>query len=203
MAMKWILIGSIGIMIASCTSKTGNEKVLEEFKHEGALAYCECVFADTSGLINIDSCRSQTMKKLDEKKKNESRFAVLDTMEFEIYFEPDEMEKVCPGWKDLMANKLEETATKLAKEKSYLPTPEGDEFTGTLLSWEKLPQGEKEYEIVVRSAMDSTTRTFITQARPPAGGDPGIIYVTFEPNEAAYHEKYPFRAVQVRFTNKK
>lgn len=194
MAMKWILLISIGIAVTSCSSrKIKNE---EQVYDEAALAYCQCVLVDTTRIINTDSCKSrmQAILSSDEEKK----YFLSDTNRF--YFEATmRLEKVCPNWMSI----LKRQAEALAQERSYLPQPASNEFTGTLLSWEKLPKGEGEYEIVVKSAKDSATRTFISQARPPAGGSPDIIYVTFEPNEAAYHEKYPFRAVQVRFTNKK
>lgn len=199
MDMKWTLIGCIGIMIASCGSDNKGKAI--DLRKEGSVLLCECVMADTVN-FKQDSCLKEVGEKFNELLHKEN-FSALDTMEFEIFFEPDEMEEVCPGWKALVNRKqLTDAATDMAKDKSYMPAVE-NEMAGKILSWQKLEKGEGEYEIVVRSTKDSITHTFITQAKPPKGDEPAIIYITFEPNEAAYHEKYPFRAVQVRFTSKK
>jgi hypothetical protein len=204
MIMKWILIGCIGMVITACSSKKSGEELLKEFRRKAALTYCECVFTDTTRIINRDSCGVETANKMERLKTEDKQYASLNTTEFEYFMEP-EMEQVCPGFKELLGRqikRLEARIREMAEDDLYLQATT-NEFSGKLLSWEKLPKGEGEYEIVVRSAKDSTTRTFISQAHPPKDDDADIIYVIFEPNEAAYHEKYPFRAVQVRFVNKK
>jgi len=194
--MKWILAGCIGIMIAGCSSNKNKEGELVQLHKEAARVYCECIFGDTLNFRGEDSCIALSRKIVDP--------AQTDSLYSEKVI-LIQLEANCPGWKELMQRqyeRLNDAATKLAQDRSYLPTLSENEHAGTLLSWKKLPKGEGEYELVMRSEKDSTTYTFITQAKPPKGAEPHIIYVTFEPNEAAYHEKYPYRAVKVGFTHK-
>lgn len=196
MDMKWILTGCIGIMLAACSSNKNNDERLMQLHKEAARVYCECIFGDTLKFTGEDSCVALSNKIVEPVKTDSIDSDLL------VY---RELEANCPGWKELMQRqyqRLNDAATKMAQDRSYQPTPSDNEHSGTLLSWQKLPKGEGEYELVMRSAKDSTTYTFITQAKPPKGAEPHTIYVTFEPNEAAYHEKYPYRAVQVRFTHK-
>lgn len=193
MVMKWILIVSTGIVIASCSSR--KIKSEEQVYEEAALTYCQCVLVDTTRTVNTDSCKLRMRATLNSDEEN--KYFLPDTSNF--YFQATmRLEKVCPNWMSI----LKRQAEALAKNESYRVQPAITEFAGTILSWQKLQQGEGEYELVMKSAKDSITRTFITQAKPPKGDEPAILYVTFEPNEAAYHEKYPFRAVQIRYTNK-
>ena len=193
MVMKWILIVSMGIMVASCSSR--KIKSEEQVYDEAALAYCQCVLVDTTRIVNTDSCKLRMQATLND--KEEEKYFLPDTGNF--YFQATmRLQKVCPNWMNI----LKRQAEALARSDSYRWQPAINEFAGTILLWQKLEHGEGEYELVMKSIKDSTTRTFITQAKPPKGDEPAILYVTFEPNEAAYHEKYPYRAVQLRFTNK-
>ncbi|HEX2628501.1 MAG TPA: hypothetical protein VHM26_05810, partial [Chitinophagaceae bacterium] len=142
--MKWILIASVGIMIVACSSKKSEAELLKEFRRQSAQAYCECVFADTTRFVDSDSCGAEVNKKMERVKKENAEYASLNTPEFEYFNEP-EVEKVCPGLKELSKRQLEKLESKvreMAKEQSELEPVFGGDFGGTLLSWQKLREGE-------------------------------------------------------------
>ena len=201
MDMKWILVTCMVLVLSSCLSNNKQKETDEQkLSRRTALRYCECLLIDTTRGINTDSCFIEKMREMTRDKN----YTFIRDSAF-VHTLDSTLDKQCLGWRELLERqrkRLEQGATKLANDESYLISSGGSELAGTLLSWKKLPQGENEYEIVVKSTTDGFIRTFISQARPPKSGMPDVIYVTFEPNEAAYPEKYPLRVVKVRVTNK-
>jgi hypothetical protein len=206
MYMKWIWLVSI-VIIAGCAAKGDKKNAVGKV----AQSYCECIYADTTKWINTDSCfkASVAVNAADVKQAGlDSNFSgMMDgDMEEAGVDLAVELERMCPGWSllELRRNeKLQQAAIQLAKQKDYLPA--GDNiFSGKVLTWQLLPKGEKEYEIKMMAKDGVTTRTFITQIPPsPAVESAAIIHITFEKNEAAFHEKYEYRAVHLNLLSNK
>lgn len=206
MDMKWIWLVSVIIIIAGCATRADKKNAIGQV----AQSYCECIYADTTKRINTDSCfkasvavnaTAVTEAGLDS---NFSRMMDGDMEEAGVDLAV-ELERMCPGWALLelrQKEKLQQVGVQLANQKDYLPAG-NNIFSGKVLTWQLLPKGEKEYEIKMMAKDGRTTRTFITQIPPsPAVESAAIIHITFEKNEAAFHEKYEYRAVQLSFSKK-
>jgi 16S rRNA C1402 (ribose-2'-O) methylase RsmI len=178
--------------IISYAQKTNNSDVYENISR----TFCNCVNKDTlaNSIEKGDSCLKLSLKKNYTMIKQEG----IDTAYSNPSFYKELSKKImasCPEYRERVAREIQKK-----QESEYRQYQEElkTTYSGVFVSQTKLSNGE--YELVIKSNKNNSTRTFISKTsinEKEAAKPKAEVSVKFKSNTSSLRAKYQFRAESV------